>query len=230
MLKILPLGDSLTEGTADLVGGYRGPLQAKLLEADYEFDFVGSRTGNSAGLADPEHEGYPGFRIEWLRTGRKGVDSVSMPLAVTLKRFQPDVILLLAGTNNLYFDSPVSASAEMRLLLDVIFGHAPDVTLILGGITPILPGPKPWGSVIPADVSGRVQEYNDRLCRLVRAFRGWGHEIAFADHSRCFLNTDDLLSDGVHPAAQAMRRMADVWFEELDNLLSPTRECQQELF
>lgn len=228
MLKLLPLGDSTTEGTADFVGGYRGPLRERLLKAGYAVDFVGSRTGNSAGLPSPAHEGHPGFRIEWLRTGRTTAQSSAAPLAITLRRFQPDVILLLAGTNNLYFDRPAIAAAEMRLLLDVVFGHAPDVTLLLGGITPILPGPKPWGCVVPPDVTVRVQEYNERLYRLVCAFRAWGHKITFADHARCVLEREDLLPDGVHPSAEAMRRMADVWFEEWEDIMTPAYE--RELF
>lgn len=230
MLKLLPLGDSMTEGTADFAGGYRGLLREKLVQAGHAVDFVGSRTTNSAGLVDPEHEGHPGFRIEWLRTGRTTGQSVVPPLAITLKRFRPDAVLLLAGTNNLYFDSPAVAAAEMRRLLDVVFSHAPETLLVLGAIPPILPGPKPWGCDVPADVTLRVQDYNDRLHRLVRAFRGWGHAIAYAEHSACALVPEDLLPDGVHPAATMIRRMADVWFEELQDLLSPVKEFQQDLF
>lgn len=229
MIKLLPLGDSLTEGTANCAGGYRGVLRERLLQAGCMTDFVGSRTANSAGLADPEHEGHPGFRIDWLRTGRRTEQSCAVPLAATLRRFQPDVILLLAGTNNLYVDSAAAASSEMRLLLDVIFGHAPGVTLILGGLTPILPGRKPWGCVVPDDVSGRVEDYNERLCRLVRAFRGWGYRIGYADHHRCVSGAHDLLADGVHPSAEVMVRMADVWMQQLDVLSSLGSECRQAL-
>ena len=57
-LKIMPLGDSITEG--DLYGGYRVNLKQMMDNAGFNTDFVGRKTtnGNTTGFIDIEHEGY----------------------------------------------------------------------------------------------------------------------------------------------------------------------------
>ncbi|MBW8782884.1 MAG: hypothetical protein JF599_13495 [Verrucomicrobia bacterium] len=222
VLKILPLGESTTEGTGDFPGGYRGVLREKLVAAGIPVDFVGSRTENSKGLADPEHEGHPGYRIDWLRTG-KSVEGLSSsdPVDVILERFKPDVILLLMGTNNLYVDPAASAADEMKALLEGIFRTMPMVTVVLGGVTPILPGPKPWNCTVPEDVTPRVRDYNNRLATLARSFRSENRVVVYVDHSSCVTGPSDLMADGVHPLAVAMQRMAAAWFGALAGILRP---------
>src|SRR5580765_2497013 len=57
LIRILPLGDSITYGLG-ATGGYRLPLNQLLTNAGYSVDFVGTQTGNGAvGLPDSEHEG-----------------------------------------------------------------------------------------------------------------------------------------------------------------------------
>ena len=66
-LRILPLGDSITQGTGDTAGGgYRGPLWTLLKNAGYNADFVGSQTDTSCTLAgfDKNHEGHGGWRVD----------------------------------------------------------------------------------------------------------------------------------------------------------------------
>jgi lysophospholipase L1-like esterase len=220
VLKILPLGESTTEGTVDFAGGYRGVLREKLVMAGIPVDFVGSRTENSKGLTDPEHEGHPGYRIDWLRTGKvvAGLSSAD-PVEIMLERFKPDVVLLLMGTNNLYVDPAASAAGEMKALLEGIFRAMPMVTVILGGITPILPGPKPWNCTVPEDVTQRVRDYNHRLAALARSFRSENRAIVYVDHSPCVTGPADLMADGVHPTAVVMQRMAETWLGALTGIL-----------
>ena len=67
LLRILPMGDSITNGAAfdspDGSGGYRGPLYDSLTAAGYTVDYVGTTTTNSELLAEKEHEGHGGWRI-----------------------------------------------------------------------------------------------------------------------------------------------------------------------
>src|ERR1044071_9308487 len=74
-VPVMPLGDSITEGT-QVPGGYRIGLWQRLSAAGYRVDFVGSQFNGPAGLGDHDHEGHPGWRIDqidasitgWLRT------------------------------------------------------------------------------------------------------------------------------------------------------------------
>ena len=62
VLRIMPLGDSITEGAgAGSTGGYRGPLWTKLVTEDhYNVDYVGSNTTNpdTTNGMDRDHEGH----------------------------------------------------------------------------------------------------------------------------------------------------------------------------
>lgn len=200
-LRILPLGDSITQGSPDHPGGYRGTLQRLLRERGFPaFEFVGSRTENSAGLAQPCHEGYPGFRLEELRGGFTKCGSTARPVAETLARYRPDVVLLMAGTNNIYLDDPAAVWAEMAALLREIL----PVPVIAGTLLPIEPGPKPWGITILPDIGERIAVCNALLHREAPRLG----EVAVVDLSHCVATRADLLADGVHPGAAAQDRIA----------------------
>ena len=67
VLRIMPLGDSITEGAgATSTAGYRGPLWTLLANAGYNVDYVGSNTTNQdkTNGMDPDHEGHGGWRLD----------------------------------------------------------------------------------------------------------------------------------------------------------------------
>ena len=65
-IRVLPLGDSITDG-AGAPGGYRLRLYQLLTNAGFNVDFVGTLTDNGApGLPDPDHEGHSGWRIDQI--------------------------------------------------------------------------------------------------------------------------------------------------------------------
>src|SRR3954464_13684471 len=74
-VRIMPLGDSITEGT-QVPGGYRIGLWQRLAAGGYRNDFVGSQFNGPGSLGDHDHEGHPGWRIDqidakvtgWMRT------------------------------------------------------------------------------------------------------------------------------------------------------------------
>jgi hypothetical protein len=62
--RIMPLGDSLTEGMfPDGHHSYRGYLETQLREAGYDVDFVGSQWQLAHGGTEYAHEGHGGFTI-----------------------------------------------------------------------------------------------------------------------------------------------------------------------
>ncbi|MEW9533764.1 SGNH hydrolase, partial [Microbispora sp. NPDC049125] len=74
-VRVMPLGDSITEGT-QVPGGYRIGLWQRLAAGRYTIDFVGSQYNGPGNLGDHDHEGHPGWRIDqidanitgWART------------------------------------------------------------------------------------------------------------------------------------------------------------------
>ena len=99
-ISILPLGDSITAGFHEKPNGnYRFVLE-NLLKADgFSVDFVGTQQRNSffedgkEVLDDPQHEGYPGIKVEYLI---EDINYDALPA---------DVITLLIGTNN-HWETP----------------------------------------------------------------------------------------------------------------------------
>src|SRR5262249_2394062 len=74
-LKIMPLGDSITDGEGGTNAGYRKALYDLLVAAKVSFQFVGSAFDNP-GMLPPEqthHEGHSGFTIAAGTSGRSGI-------------------------------------------------------------------------------------------------------------------------------------------------------------
>jgi len=93
-LRIMPLGDSITDGTNAGTagrGGYRGTLYDSLTTAGYNIDYIGSLSNNGALLADVNHEGHSGWRIDQLDANIEGWFN-------TME--DPDVVLMHIGTND----------------------------------------------------------------------------------------------------------------------------------
>ncbi len=116
-LRIMPIGDSITEGHT-VPGGYRKPLQTLLTSAGRAFDFVGSKTQSGDDAADTNHWGISGYQISNTTQQINGKSYVSLQgqnrnglfneldTAISATYFAPigsadtNVILLMAGTND----------------------------------------------------------------------------------------------------------------------------------
>ena len=121
-LRIMPMGDSITEGVG-APGGYRRPLVDALTGRGYDVDFVGSKRTSGDPTREPHHWGISGVGISatdaiigerryvslQANEGpngavRKGLLS-EIPKAISTTYFSRDrnttnVLLLMAGTND----------------------------------------------------------------------------------------------------------------------------------
>ncbi|NJO19795.1 MAG: hypothetical protein HC838_06605 [Spirulinaceae cyanobacterium RM2_2_10] len=113
-LKIMPLGDSITDGY-NLPGGYRFPLWQALRDRGYPIDFVGSQQNGPATWPEREHEGHSGWKIAQIHQRLTGW------LATT----QPDIILLLIGTNDIAQGDRLTAAPRSP---DNLTSHDPQPT------------------------------------------------------------------------------------------------------
>jgi lysophospholipase L1-like esterase len=198
-VRILCIGDSITKG-GGFPGGYRWPLQAHLRDAVWE---------------QPFHEGHSGFRIQMIRDGAKTENSENSPLPETLERHRPDLVLLLIGTNDMYVGDPVECAALTEELMDLILQSATEPALLVGGIMPILPGLKPWGTLVPDDITDRVNAYNALLREATARRAAEGFACAYADHTPAGQAPDTHVEDGVHLTEAGTRRLAASWFAKL---------------
>ena len=60
-VKVMPLGDSITDGIT-VPGAYRTGLWQRFAGGGYKVDFVGSLSGGPSNLGDHDHEGHSGWR------------------------------------------------------------------------------------------------------------------------------------------------------------------------
>jgi K319L-like, PKD domain/GDSL-like Lipase/Acylhydrolase len=127
-IRIMPLGDSITQGSSSDVAdvnsqvSYRKALWDLLDDDGYEVDFVGSLNNGrtvfgSVDLAD--HEGHPAYSD----------DQIVTELAAWLIAENPNIVLLHIGTNDLN-----SSEADVEDILDVIDTYSEDVWVILARI------------------------------------------------------------------------------------------------
>ena len=194
--RVMPLGDSITQGLPE--GGYRPLLADALVERGRPADFVGTLVGGPPGFADAEHEGHGRFRIDQLRAGVPGW------MAAT----SPDVVLLMAGTNDLLgrFD-PAGAPARMDALLDTIALVRPRAAVLVASIPPM--------AEEACHCDGAVEAYNSALRDLVGQRRGAGYPVSFVDMGDVGLAD---LADGLHPNERGSAKIAAGWARALEDL------------
>ena len=199
-IKIMPLGDSITRGYFGSVyyWGYRKPLYDSLTGGSYNFDFVGSMTDPYT-FPDPQHEGHDGWKADGILYGVRS----------WLDAHQPDVVLLHIGTNDITWED--EDANEVNDILNVIDDYEnannKHVTVILALIINRQPN-SPATTQFNTDV-------NDMAQNRIAA----GDDIIIVDmESALDYGTD--MYDNLHPNDAGYAKMADVWYDALDNLLA----------
>lgn len=207
-LKIMPLGDSITYGVIGTndknSGGYRTELWHKFVADGLKVEFVGSQSNGSDSRSNKDHEGHPGWTIrqiaasvnEWLNTS------------------EPDLVLLMIGTNDTRKSSLKTMINELSALIDQITAHSPKARLLVASIPPIHPAARPV-------IQGlRAIYFNTAIPRIVNSKVAQGKKVDFVDMRS--LTVSDLtaslsldLDNGLHPNAQGYRKIANFWHDAI---------------
>ena len=197
--SILCIGDSLTLGASKpsfVVGGYRGILQSLLTEAGSPVEFVGSRTDNSEGMASPRHEGWPGYRIEQI-------EAAALP---TLIKDRADIVLLLAGTNDVRQGFVLAeAPARLEVLITLIAKLQPQAAIFVGSLPLLLFDPK------HEHQTEARQAFNRSIPDIITRCATRGLHVELVD-VRETLASADICSDTVHPTFSGYSKLGRAWF------------------
>jgi lysophospholipase L1-like esterase len=191
-VKIMPVGDSITEGKYTQ-GGYRKPLYQMLKDNGYSVTFVGKEdngdpandTGFSTGMENPNHEGYGSARIGMLLNGGTTEKHTALPIKTSLANNNPDVVLILLGTNDIFGITPTDSLRQtMEKLVSTIFQQNPSTTVVLASIPPISKiearnaDVNAYNAVLPGNCcEGKGSPPQSRICR---------HPLCFHRSSRSF--------------------------------------------
>jgi lysophospholipase L1-like esterase len=190
-LRVMPLGDSITDGEY-VPGGYRTSLFRRLTSAGDHVDFVGSLHDGPSALTDQDHEGHIGWRIDQLRAH---IDAY-------LRSAKPDVVLLDIGTNDVVQNHDLAtAPARLADLVSRICVDRPKVHLVVASIGP-LPGR-----------DAAVRAYDASIPGIVASARC---AATFLDMA---LPPGDISADGIHPTAAGYLAMADAWYPVVHRLV-----------
>jgi lysophospholipase L1-like esterase len=195
-VRVMPLGDSITEGT-QVPGGYRIGLWQRVVNGGFRVDFVGSQFNGPANLGDHDHEGHPGWRI----------DQIDANIAGWMQTFTPRTVLLHIGTNDVLQNFNLStAPNRLSTLIDRITNAAPNADVFVAQIIP-LANPN-------QDAAART--FNAAIPGIVQSKVNAGRRVHLVDmHSA--LTTADLI-DGVHPTAGGYDKMAATWYAALQSV------------
>jgi lysophospholipase L1-like esterase len=194
--KIMPLGDSITDGFGT-AGGYRIELFSKALADGKSITFVGRFMNGPtmvAGQTFPRsHEGTSGITIGGL----------DMTIPEPALNPDPHIVLLHIGTNDMR--NANGAPDRLATLMDQILTTLPDSLLVVSSIVPL-----------PSSANA-VSTYNAAIPPLVQTRASAGKHVIYLDQFKGF--PDSELADGVHPSPAGYARMAGVWYEGIKDLL-----------
>ena len=200
-VRVMPLGDSITEGYRNDVT-WRWFLWQQLLDAGYQVDFVGSQRGAYRGRPklrdfDQDHEGHWGWQAQ---TAARRAERWA-------REAQPDVVLVHLGTNDLASRQGVPRTrAALGRIVAALRRANPSVTVLLA-------------QLIPLDRRERlVVALNDEIAELAGEESTAQSPVVVVDQFTRF-DVDRMSDDGIHPNVVGQARMADRWYAALAPVL-----------
>ena len=233
-VKIMPVGDSITFGMGE-DGGYRKYLDYFMKQKGYTgIDLVGPEsTGGGGGWGwgggggnptftyngqtveyDGDHAGYSGFQIK--QPASWGQDSSlynKLKEKNAVKTCQPDVILLIIGTNDMTANRSMNdCASDLRDLVDYMLGDMPAGGKVFMGSIPefTMYGGNPE----------KIANYNSTVKKVADEFAASGKNVEFADVHGALDGMNDIGSDNLHPNGKGYEKMGKFWAETLDGYFS----------
>jgi lysophospholipase L1-like esterase len=190
--KIMPLGDSITDGFT-VAGGYRIKLWSSIQSIGKTIDFVGSMSNGPAELGDKNHEGHSGWRIDQIDASING----------WMDTYKPRIVLLHIGTNDIGQNYNISgAPTRLSALIDKICAKLP-----VGGKLYV-------AKIIPLNgQTTNITNFNNQIPGIVQSKVNSGKPVYMVDMYSALTLSD--LADGVHPNRTGYDKMADVWFNAI---------------
>jgi lysophospholipase L1-like esterase len=195
-LRVLPFGDSITYGIQSSTGGgYRCPLYDGLVSLGFNVSDVGSLSAGPC--AQPANEGHSGWTIE-------GLQSIEN---CTITGYQPNVVLLDAGTNDVNVNTPnvivaggdpTHAANALESLVTSIRNDDPGVAVIVGGLIP----------TPVAQTAANMNSFNQQVSTWISQQQNIGWHVEWSDNSSVQISD---LADGLHPNDNGYQKMATNW-------------------
>ncbi|HJZ39570.1 MAG TPA: GDSL-type esterase/lipase family protein [Bacteroidales bacterium] len=228
-VKIMPLGNSITQGWTDgsllenQMKGYRYDLKQLLQGAGYSIDFTGSESSGSAYFTDHQHAGIGGSRDQYVaRLLFDGYDErndvqILVPARPYLDEYNPDIILLHIGTNDVTHEADPGSIQQVSAILDLVdqYESRSDREVIVF-LAMIINRKKPWvaGSGYQTTVDFNI---DIKAMALARIAAGDKLVIVDMEHDAGFVYDATDMADNLHPNAAGYLKMANLWHSSIVN-------------
>lgn len=215
-VKIMPLGDSITNGFS-VAGAYRNEL-CSLIENDGlsdMVDFVGSqKTGTGY---DNDNEGHSGWAIAAISAAddceKKGRQGLTTNIDSWMNTYSPDIVLLQIGTNDILSLYKLDeAPARLETLVDKVLSKLPaDGKLYLATI-PYISESANYNKTgkAQAELDEIIDTYNASVKALAEK-----KSLTLVDINSSVTLAD--LKDGIHPTADGYAKMGKLWYSTLES-------------
>jgi len=211
-VRIMPMGDSITEGYATwptfVQGGYRCPLNTLLQRGGVSFNFVGNSAALEPGVvtacSQVNWEGHGGYDIAAI----EGVEASDGSVRV----LQPQFVLVLAGTNDVAQGETGNVTGQLTNLLSNIFAQDPSAWVIVSTIPPMnskasaaLATVGAWASQV-ASANAQIRAVAARFPRTTLV------DFYSAAASNVGANIG---TDGIHPSITGYGVLASLWYNAI---------------
>ncbi|MBU2668212.1 VCBS repeat-containing protein [Actinoplanes bogorensis] len=196
-VRLMPLGDSITAGQESSDNnGYRDELY-DAIDALGTVDFVGSARNGT--MADPDHEGHPGWRI----------DQIDTLADCTVEQYQPNVVTLMAGTNDINQNYDLAAAPQrLKNLINQVLADSPKAAVI---VAKLLPTGK-------AGLQPRIDVYNPAIYRVVADLKAEGKHVVWADTSD--ITVSEGLQNDSHPNDAGYAKLGAAFYRGFQEVIS----------
>jgi lysophospholipase L1-like esterase len=199
-LRVMALGDSVTVGAGSSHGGgYRPSFCFRMRDAGVEVDMVGGKA-DGPDTFDNRHQGYPHAPLYDLSAG----------VPEKVRTYQPDVVLLLAGSDEANTDSfsPHAFEANLQVMIDRLFTAKRDAKLLIATVPPPRYGRK----------SGPKRALNELVRRAVRERADRGEAVYLVDTFKLLDPQRDRV-DANHPNDSGYERIGEAFANALLSVL-----------
>jgi lysophospholipase L1-like esterase len=203
-LKVMALGDSVTVGTGSSHGGgYRAAFWEKMRDAGIAIDMVGGKVDGPETF-DNRHQGYEQMPLHEL----------SADVHDKLRTYQPDVVLLLTGSDEARTSSfsPHAFAANLEVMIDRIFTVRPGAKLLVSTLPPAKFGRN----------QGAKRAVNELLRRTVRERAARGQAIYLVD-TFTMLDANREMADTNRPNDAGYERIGEAFADALLAVLGAER-------
>jgi lysophospholipase L1-like esterase len=203
---ILPLGDSRIEGAHPTYESYRYELWKNLVDRNWSFDFVGSKTEEGS------YPSYNGLDFDLDHEGTGGAvttDILATLQAVLTPATAPNVVLLGIGGNDLLGGSTSATTiGNVNTIIDLLQENNAGITIFLEQIAPAM------SSQMTPELIQLINEYNASILAVGLQQTNSTSSVFIVDMNSNW--TDNYMADDVHYNEAGAKEIADRYMAAIE--------------